>query len=194
MLISLLILELRTQDCIGQKQTFPKGFSREKFNHMASYESFIRSLGIGFEWSVNKDTKQITYHDLTGPENLLVFNKIDIVQLLPNFEKFEEVSILWKSFMNLIDDLKLSYTCKEDIDQYDRNIKNWINDFNFLYQTSDITPYMHAFSQHLAEFLELYINVANFNQQGMEKFNYTSSKDYFRSTSHRNSEALKQIM
>ena len=41
-LISLLILELRTPDCTGQKQTFPKGFPREKFNHMASYESFIR--------------------------------------------------------------------------------------------------------------------------------------------------------
>ena len=85
-LISLLILELRTQDCIGQKQTFPKGFPREKFNHLASYKSFIRSLGIRFEWSVNKDTRQLTYRDLTGPEKLLVFNKIDIVQLLPNFE------------------------------------------------------------------------------------------------------------
>ena len=163
-LISLFILDLRTQDCIGQKQTFPKGFPRKKFKHMTSYESFIRSLGIRFEWPVNKDTKQVTYLELTGPEKLLVFNKIDMVQLLPNFEKSEEVSSLWKSFMNLIDDLKLSYTCKEDIDQYDRNIKNWINDFNSLYQTSDITPSMHAFSKHIAEFLELYVNVANFNQ------------------------------
>ena len=193
-LISLLILELRTQDCIGRKQTFPKGFAREKYNHMASYETFIRSLGIRFEWSVNKDTKQLTYRDLTGPEKLILFEKIKITELLPNFEKSVEISNLWSDFIDLIGDLKLSYTSKEDIEKFDEKIKMWINNFNSLYQTSDVTPYMHAFSQHIAEFLELYINVSNFNQQGMEKFNDTSSKDYFRSTSHRNSEALKQIM
>ena len=74
------------------------------------------------------------------------------------------------------------------------HFKQWIKDFNRLYLTSDVTPYMHAFSQHMSEFLELYQNVSYFNQQGLEKFNDTSSKDYFRSTSHRNIEALRQMM
>ena len=93
-LISLLILELRTQDCIGRKQTFPEGFAREKYHLMASYETFIRSLGIRFEWSVNKDTKHLTYRDLTGPEKLILFENFKVTELLLNFEKSVEISNL----------------------------------------------------------------------------------------------------
>ena len=53
---------------------------------------------------------------------------------------------------------------------------------------------MHAFSQHIPEFLKLYGNVNIFNQQGLEKYNDQSSKDYFRSTNHKNLEALRQMM
>ena len=158
-LIALLILELRTQDCIGRKQTFPKGFQRERFNHMASYEAFIKSLGIHFEWTINKDTKQLQYRDLTGPEKLILFNKIQISKLLPNFDKSVDISNLWNDFITLIDALKVSYTSEEEINEYDQRMKKWIRDFNFLYQTCDVTPYMHAFSQHIAEFLLLHISV-----------------------------------
>ncbi len=33
-----------------------------------------------------------------------------------------------------------------------------------------------------------------FNQQGLEKYNDQASKDYFRSTNHRGSEAMKQML
>ena len=193
-LIALLILELRTQDCIGRKQTFSKGSQKERFNHMASYEAFIKSLGIHFEWTINKDTKQLQYRDLTGPEKLILFNKIQISELLPNFDKSVDISNLWNDFITLIDALKVSYTSEEEINEYDQRVKRWIRDFNFLYQICDVTPYMHAFSRYIAEFLLLHINVNHFSQQGMEKFNDTSSKDYFRSTSHRGNDALKQII
>ena len=88
----------------------------------------------------------------------------------------------------------MSYDSSDSMSQFDARIKQWIKDFNRLYLTSDVTPYMHAFSQYISEFLELYQNVSYFNQQGLEKFNDTSSKDYFRSTSHRNIEALRQMM
>ena len=82
-LIELLILELRTQDAINKNQTFANGFARDEFNHMAKYETFLKSIGIKFEWFVNKDTKKLQYRDLTGPEKLLFFQKIDISDLLP---------------------------------------------------------------------------------------------------------------
>ena len=53
---------------------------------------------------------------------------------------------------------------------------------------------MHAFSQHIPEFLKLYGNVYYFNQQGLDKYNDQCSKDYFRSTNHRNMEALRQML
>ena len=178
-LIELLILELRTQDAINKNQTFANGFARDKFNHMAKYETFLNSIGIKFEWFVNKDTKKLQYRDLKGPEKVLLFQKIDISDLLPQYEKSGQVQVLWNDFINLIGDLKLSYDSSDSISQFDARIKQWITDFNRLYLTSDVTPYMHAFSQHISEFLELYQNVSHFNQQGLEKFNDTSSEDYF---------------
>ena len=53
---------------------------------------------------------------------------------------------------------------------------------------------MHALSQHVPEFLELYGNINCFNQQGLEKYNDQCSKDYFRSSNHRNIEALRQML
>ena len=44
------------------------------------------------------------------------------------------------------------------------------------------------------EFLQLYKNIANFNQQGLEKYSDHASKDYFRSTNHRNIESLRQLV
>ena len=139
-LIELLILELRTQDAINKNQTFANGFAGDKFNHMAKYETFLKSIGIKFEWFVNKDTKKLQYRDLTGPEKLLLFQKIDISDLLPQYEKSGQVQVLWNDFINLIGDLKLSYDSSDSISQFDARIKQWIKDFNRLYLTSDVTP------------------------------------------------------
>ena len=86
-LIEFLILELRTQDAINKNQTFGNVFARDKSNHMAKYETFLKSIGIKFESFVNKDTKKLQYRDLTGPEKLLLFQKIDISDHLPQYEK-----------------------------------------------------------------------------------------------------------
>lgn len=73
-LTELLIRELRRKDACD-KATFQNGFSREKFQHMARYEAFLKNLGISFEWRINKDTKKLDYRDLTGPEKLTVMQK-----------------------------------------------------------------------------------------------------------------------
>ena len=62
-----------------------------------------------------------------------------------------------------------------------------------LYQAKDVTPYMHASYAHVPEFLKLYQNLAYYTQQGMEKYNDTVWKDYFRSSNHRGVSALKQL-
>ena len=46
---------------------------------------------------------------------------------------------------------------------------------------------------NVPEFLKLYQNLAYYTQQGMEKYNNTVSKDFFRSSNHREVSALKQL-
>ena len=51
---------------------------------MAGYETDVKSLGISFEWKIDKDTKKLEYRDLTGPEKLLLIQNINFKSLLPN--------------------------------------------------------------------------------------------------------------
>lgn len=81
-----IIWELRRSDVIEKVKTFCTGFSREKYKRMARYEKFLQDLGISFEWSLNKDSRQLEYGDLTGPEKLLVMQSINFQTLLPNFK------------------------------------------------------------------------------------------------------------
>ena len=193
-LIELLIRQLRKEDALEKKDTFIGGFNRAKYRHMDSYQKFLNSIGIAFEWMVDKDTKKLQYRDLTGPEKLLVFQKIKIKELLPNFPDSEKVENLWFGFIDIYGKLKLDHNSNDEIERFSREAIKWTEEFLYLYQASDVTPYMHAFRVHVPEFLQLYKNIANFNQQGLEKYNDQASKDYFRSTNHRNIESLRQLM
>ena len=44
---------------------------------MATYEKFLKDLGINFEWKINKDNKKLEYRDLTGPEKLKLFKNVE---------------------------------------------------------------------------------------------------------------------
>lgn len=193
-LIELLIQQLRREDAIDKVKTFPSGFTREKYKHMAGYEKFLKDIGISFDWRVNKDSKKLEYRDLTGPEKLLVMQSINFQSLLPNFKETKEMEKLWASFMEIIGDLKLEFTTDDAITQLTNKINSWFDKFLCLYQAKDVTPYMHALYAHVPEFLRLYENISYFTQQGMEKYNDISSKHYFRSSNHRGISALKQIL
>ena len=66
--------------------------------------------------------------------------------------------------------------------------------FLTVYQTKHVTPYMHLLVSHIPQFLEMYGTLAPFSQQGLEKLNDDLTKDYFRSTNHRSTDALKQML
>ncbi|XP_028513133.1 uncharacterized protein LOC114574525 [Exaiptasia diaphana] len=93
-----------------------------------------------------------------------------------------------------VEDNQRFTSCKFERTKYKHmaGYESFLNDIVFLsiYQTKDVTPYMHALYAHVPQFLSLYNNLAYFTQQGMEKFNDTASKDYFRSTNHR---AIKNV-
>ena len=53
---------------------------------------------------------------------------------------------------------------------------------------------MHVLVAHIPEFLKDIGSLAPYSQQGLEKLNDDITKDYFKSTDHRNKGALSQIM
>ena len=71
------------------------------------------------------------------------------------------------------------------------NLKDPVKKFTSLYQTKDVTPYIHAFAMHVPQFLCLHGNISSFTQQGLEKLNDLTTKSYQRSSNHHDFESLK---
>ena len=53
---------------------------------------------------------------------------------------------------------------------------------------------MHALVWHVPEFIQMYGCITPFTQQGLEKLNDKTTKDYFRSTNQRELDLLRQIV
>ncbi len=144
-----------------------------------------------FKWYVDKETKKLTWRDLTGPEKVRLFQNINIPTLFPSLEHKDELQTLWKDFFYLIQLLGESECVASD---FEDRAKAWVRDFTSLYQSKDVTPYMHAFAQHVPEFLRLYDNnIVIFSQQGLEKLNDLTTKHFQRASNHQEG-ALKQVL
>ncbi|XP_071107251.1 uncharacterized protein [Haliotis cracherodii] len=76
----------------------------------------------------------------------------------------------------------------------DWRCKRWVATFGLVYQSKDVTPYMHILAYHITDMLKIHGNLVTFSQQGFEKLNDSTTKWYFRSTSHKGREDLKQII
>ena len=74
------------------------------------------------------------------------------------------------------------------------DILSWLKLFLGCYSTKDVTPYIHAFVNHVCEFLYKYHNISFFNQQGLEKLNETTTKMFFRGTNMKGKNALTHLI
>lgn len=74
--------------------------------------------------------------------------------------------------------------------------RSWLVSYLSIYQTKNVTPYIHALVMHVWEFIDLYGSLEPFSQQGLEKLNDLTTSHYFRSTNHhhKKEEALRQIL
>ena len=155
--------------------------------HLSIYERFLNdSCGVSFHWYLSDD-KKLKWRDLTGPEKL---PKIDIPTLFPSLLKKHELQALWTEFYRLVQELG-KIEC--DADNFELAAKAWVRFFLTMYQTTDVTPYMHTFAMHVAEFLRLYGSIVMFTQ--LEKLNDITTKQYQRGTNHhKKEEPLRQIM
>ena len=54
----------------------------------------------------------------------------------------------------------LGNDCVADV--FDQKAKTWVNEFCAMYQTKHATPYVHAFSMHVSQFIQLHGNILKF--------------------------------
>ena len=161
-LIDELIQELRAGDCIVKQHTFSK-FDLSKYQYMAKYQQFLTSLGIVFSFGIDINTRKLEYRSLTGPEKHKLFQNIDISHLLPSDYRFvEDVQKLWHDFYALYCRICTDYINDGEISQLQEDILAWLKLFLDCYATKDVTPYIHAFANHVCEFLYQYHNISNY--------------------------------
>ena len=191
-LINLLIQDLRRLD--GIEKTRILSFSRTEAVNVARYEQFLNeTCNISFHMYVEKDAKILKWRDLTGPEKLKLFKAIDISSLFPDLANAENTQKLWVDFISIYNTLCLQSISQEQIETFKITVDDWLKLFIQLYQTKNVTPYIHTLSSHVHEFLYLYGSLAPFSQQGLEKLNDDITKDYYRSTNH-HEDALQQML
>ena len=192
-LLKLLILEIRRLDGIERITRL----DAIKSTNLATLESFINdTCRIPFKFSINKESKQLTWRDLMGPEKLIFFEKIDLPALFPQLPSIEKTQALWRDFFHLHKRLQRTNFTKTEAVSFGENAKKWVIDFTSIYQTTHATPYIHVLAMHVSEFLCNHSNLVQFTQQGMEKLNDQTTIDYARSTNHdyRSLEALQQLI
>ena len=96
----------------------------------------------------------------------------------------------YERFLN--EQCKISFTWYISDDS--KTAKDRVRTFCSVYQTKHVTPYVHVFAMHVPQFIRLYRNITKFTQHGLEKLNDLTTKQYLRSTNHRETEALVQLI
>ena len=187
-LIELLIRDIHIKDGITKTtKNIPSGSYSER------YEKFLNENKIRFKWITDKDSKESVQHrDLTGPEKLRLFKSIDIPTLFPDLPKAKELGQLWRDFLPLITAINVDEV--NNTTEIKHKIKKWMELYLSIYQTKDVTPYLHALAMHVVEFLSLHKTLVRFTQQGLEKLNDLSTKHFQRASNHKDIESLKQML
>ena len=193
-LIDLLLLELRRLDKI-EKCTKLK--SIDQLQYIKRYECTLKMLGIpGFTFWLGKESKKLKWRTLTGPEKLKLFQKLNIPETFPEIPDSEDVQALWNKLLDInhLLSVRPEDLTTEKVSEFESQSKEFIRAFTELYPAKHVTPYMHCMMQHVGEFMTISGALLPFTQQGLEKYNDTMTKDYFRSTSHRGQECLSQML
>ena len=193
-LIDLLIGSIRVMDRINQSLRVR---ILDGLTHLKAFENYVKQLGIsGYSFWIGKQSKQLKWRTLTGPEMFILLTNIDIPSVFPTLPYKSEVQKLWKDFITIqqLFSSKPDELTPETISRFEALSKSFVSDFTDICPSKHITPYMHCMMYHVGEFMQLHGSILMFTQQGLEKYNDIMTKDYFRSTSHRNERCLMQIL
>ena len=87
---NLLIRDLRIQDALNKTADS---------TNLKIYKTFLNEdCKVRFKWNMDKDSKELKYQDLTGPEKVRLFKNINIPSLFPTLSNKEKLQSLWVTF------------------------------------------------------------------------------------------------
>lgn len=155
------------------------------------------------------DKKGVQLRSLNGNERNTICEKIKFSKLFPKIENANLKDLLWDHFFSTFVYIKEMFTDEKngEIDKYftinnaenvekketptfEENVatlevylsKFWLNLFVKSYKPKNITPYIHAFVDHVPESIRLFKDLNSFNLQGLEKLNHITIISFQRST------------
>ena len=182
-------------DCIEKIKI--KEFNKSNVSFLHTYVEFLnQNCKISFHMHLEKDTSQLKWRDLTGPEKLKLFKKLKILEIFRLFHnqiKFRKFGMVYFKINEYLRSGTIDKR-KKLLAEFEIVSTKWIRDFLTVNHTRHATPYMHLLIAHIPEFLRLYGSLAPCSQQGLEKLNDDVTKIYYRGTNHRIKEALEQIL
>lgn len=133
MLINLLIRDLRSVD----------GIHRDGDKYINVYEQFLNEkCKVRFHWTIDKTSKSLKWRDLTGPEQIRLFENINILSLFPNLPHKDQLQKLWNEFYNTIQELN-NKEC--DPSNFETKAKGWVTMFTKIYQKKML---LHTYACH----------------------------------------------
>ena len=145
-LINLLITELRRQDGIDKC----KQLDHSKARHVTVYEKYLNeAFKIPFQFYICKDSNTLKWRDLTGPEKYRLFSKVDWPSIFPQLPNVETIQQIWRQFFQLINTVRADSITAEEIDKFETEGQAWLRCFLSIYQTKNVTPYMHLSLIHI---------------------------------------------
>ena len=159
-----------------------------KHTNVAAYEAFLKTeCKINFRWYTSKETRQLQWRDLTGPEKVRLFTNVNIPKHFPVLKNAAALQDIWIEFWRLFTQLETA----DNPNDLQQDIKNWVSQ-----AVPDQKYYslVHSFAFHVPEFIAKFSSVCRFNQQGLEKLNDVTTQHYLRGTNHREMQALTQVM
>ncbi|CAJ0844521.1 4823_t:CDS:2 [Entrophospora sp. SA101] len=127
-----------------------KKFENEMANRIIEE---TRRIGITkFEFYDLKSSK-CNWTTLNGSDKLK-FLEFFLVSKFYNNEKGINIEKMWREFVCLYKLIRKTALSDIEIDNFQKDVKQWIKTFTNIYRSEDVTPYMHVFAMHIPQFLK----------------------------------------
>ena len=157
--------------------------------------SEMQRLNVSFQFWYEKNTNNLLYTSLMGPDKLKILKAFDHTAVFQSTTRAIQIRALWNQFNELyylIQDKQTTgeffrYKAKVWLDAFIAPSTGHPNRSDFvrgMYRVQDITPYIHVLCNHAAEFLEVHheFGLAAFSCSAVEKKNHMQVCLYFQNT------------
>jgi hypothetical protein len=110
---------------------------------------------------------KIEFRSLVGQEKKRLFENFEISSLFPTMEDAGTIEKVFLSFSAIYKSISTnSYFGPELVSAIKKQTFEWLELYKSVFHNSSVIPYMHVFTQHLHEMVQIHGNVNLFTMQG----------------------------